>query len=72
MGSIPTAAGSDGPLLDVRTLAAELQRLYTRDRTLTATVQGEVLQTLGLLLEAGGQASGTVRPCVVSDLSQML
>lgn len=38
-------------------LARELQSQYVRNKTLTPTTQGEVLQTLGLLLELGGEVS---------------
>lgn len=56
----PVAAGAargEAPPADpqLTELARELQNQYVRNKTLTATVQGELLQTLGLLLELGGE-----------------
>lgn len=41
--------------VDVVALARALQEQYARNKQLTPTVQGELLATLGLLLELGGE-----------------
>ncbi len=43
--------------VDVVALARALQEQYARNKQLTPTVQGELLATLGLLLELGGEVT---------------
>lgn len=50
------AAASDSyTAAELVEMARELQAQYVRNKTLTPTHQGEILQTLGLLLELGGE-----------------